>query len=246
LVTPSVLSCGRTSFEPFRVRLAQQCAAWRPSRCATPASGDFNAESSAEPVNRIRVGACDLLWASGLGTAVRRLDRICAARSTRLVEVEPERGDGPVVGPRSWDGGTERNTSRRERRVHGASRCDSDAATRAVAIGGHLPTRGRSPESVWRLGLPRPGDTRGANTTVLHGHGVDSCRSWFFAVSALRYALKENGRSLVWLGPPGEVGVPLVIQEYDPDFIALVEHLLAAEHSRQALWRKQSRAKPEE
>lgn len=88
--------------------------------------------------------------------------------------------------------------------------------------------------------------SRGNEITLAEGHGVDSLQALVSGIAALRHTLKLDARHLVWLGSPGEIGVPLVIQEDDPDFIALIEHLWEAEHSRQILWRKQSQKKPGE
>jgi hypothetical protein len=70
------------------------------------------------------------------------------------------------------------------------------------------------------------------------GHGVDSLQALINGIDGVRHALKDFSRNLIWLSGPGEVGFPLMVQEEDPDFIALVESVLDAEYSRQILFKK--------
>ena len=70
------------------------------------------------------------------------------------------------------------------------------------------------------------------------GHGVDSLQALINGIDAARHGLKDCSRNLIWLGGLGEVGFPLMVQEEDPDFIALVESVLDTEYHRQVLFKK--------
>jgi hypothetical protein len=75
------------------------------------------------------------------------------------------------------------------------------------------------------------------------GHGVDSLQALISGLSALRFALRSRSERLKWLGGPGEIGLPLMVHDEDPDFLALTEHLIAAEHSRQVIAAKHARTR---
>jgi hypothetical protein len=73
---------------------------------------------------------------------------------------------------------------------------------------------------------------RHSGTESIEAGGIDSLQALIMAISTARQALKTSMRSLIWLDKPGELGLPLMIQEEDPDFIALIELSIAAEHGR--------------
>lgn len=84
----------------------------------------------------------------------------------------------------------------------------------------------------------------GTESTALEGFGVDSLQALISGICALRHWQKTAGRrSLTWHGPPGELGLPLIVQEDDQDFLALIELVIAAEHSRQLVFRKRTQDK---
>src|SRR5262245_26689010 len=75
------------------------------------------------------------------------------------------------------------------------------------------------------------------------GHGVVSLQALISGLSALRFELRGRAGKLKWLGAPGEIGLPLLVHDEDPDFLALTEHLIAAEHSRQLIAAKRAQTK---
>lgn len=94
----------------------------------------------------------------------------------------------------------------------------------------------------WRCAVET---VEGGNTTTHEGHGVDALQVLVGGLAALRSALKQRGsRNLSWLNQVGVVGLPLLVQELDEDFLTLIESLVSAEYSRQLIERKrQSKAR---
>jgi hypothetical protein len=86
---------------------------------------------------------------------------------------------------------------------------------------------------------------RGDGVVTHHGRGVDSLQCIITAVAALRAMIGSDPRRFRWLGADGELGLPTVIQEDDPDFIAMIEHLIEAENSR-LLWMRKHVRPPNE
>jgi hypothetical protein len=74
------------------------------------------------------------------------------------------------------------------------------------------------------------------------GRGIDSLQALFVALGGVRNALGERMKSLTWLGEPREIGFPKMIQDDDPDFLTLIDHLLEVEYSRQLLTAKRQQA----
>lgn len=73
--------------------------------------------------------------------------------------------------------------------------------------------------------------------------GVDSLQALVTGMTALRYWIKKQRLTeLVWLGQPGDLGLPLVVQETE-EFLAVIEGLVTVEHSRLVL-HKSRLAKP--
>jgi hypothetical protein len=81
----------------------------------------------------------------------------------------------------------------------------------------------------------------GGRVDVLEGNGVDSLQALISAISAIRFALNPKRSEMAWLNVPGQLGLPLMVHEEDPDFLAVIEHTLAAEHARQTLAAKRVR-----
>jgi hypothetical protein len=75
---------------------------------------------------------------------------------------------------------------------------------------------------------------RNGGSTTITGKGVDSLQALFDALNNLRRAVQPEAANLAWLHA-GELGLPLLIFEDDPDALALFEHLIEAEHCRQRL-----------
>lgn len=79
-------------------------------------------------------------------------------------------------------------------------------------------------------------DREGGAPILRAGHGVDSLQALIQGIQAIRFSLDGKGRNLTWLrGARGHVGLPLMIEDHDPDFVTLVEHLLEAEYCRQLM-----------
>lgn len=74
--------------------------------------------------------------------------------------------------------------------------------------------------------------------THTFGRGIDALQALVNALSAVRHALRNELGTLTWLGVPGEIGVPRMVPDEDPDFLALFEHLLLAERYRVVLAKK--------
>jgi hypothetical protein len=80
---------------------------------------------------------------------------------------------------------------------------------------------------------------REATSTNFSGYGVDALQALISGLAAMRFGMKQLGTSkLKWVGAVGEIGLPLIVQEMDEDFLTLVEGLVSAEHSRQLVLRK--------
>ncbi len=80
------------------------------------------------------------------------------------------------------------------------------------------------------------------------GHGIDSLQSIVTAVAALRSKVAELGgregvQRFCWVSEQGELGLPVVVQDENPVFLDLIEHLLAAETCRELLGRTRAAKK---
>jgi hypothetical protein len=78
----------------------------------------------------------------------------------------------------------------------------------------------------------------GTSLAPVEARGVDSLQALIVGISAIRHTLKTLSKKLSWLGDSGETGLPLIIQDDDEDFIALVENVVEAEHRRAIIFRK--------
>lgn len=74
------------------------------------------------------------------------------------------------------------------------------------------------------------------------GRGVDSLQALVMALVGLRKALQEEADGLVWLGEPGEIGVPLVVAEHDPTFLNVIDALVQTEYAHRAAHLKYMRS----
>jgi hypothetical protein len=81
-----------------------------------------------------------------------------------------------------------------------------------------------------------------AEPLVVMGRGIDSLQALFTALGGVRNALGERLKNITWLGEPRGIGFPKMIQDDDPDFLTLIDHLLEAEYSRQLLTSKRQQA----
>src|SRR5450631_1360228 len=72
-------------------------------------------------------------------------------------------------------------------------------------------------QGIWvcRVEITRGGVSLGP----VEARGVDSLQALIVGMAAIRYTLKTQLEKLAWLGDPGEIGLPLIIQEDDQDFV---------------------------
>jgi hypothetical protein len=103
----------------------------------------------------------------------------------------------------------------------------------------YVPQHVRKHEWACTVEICRDGEVK-----TFTGRGVDSLQALLSAVSGLRNVLKPEISRLTWLGAPGEVGLPRLIAEEDSDYLALIDHLIAAEQCREILAAKRQRVKP--
>ena len=74
-----------------------------------------------------------------------------------------------------------------------------------------------------------------AKIKSLTGRGVDSLQSLLSALDGLRLEMKQHAAEVSYLGVRGWLGMPIMIGDDNPDFLALVEHLVGVEHCRRAI-----------
>jgi hypothetical protein len=71
----------------------------------------------------------------------------------------------------------------------------------------------------------------------VEGKGVDSLQALLSALSDLRRTVQPDAADLAWFHP-GQLGLPLILTEDDPDVAALFEHMIEAERCRLAIMAK--------
>ena len=100
----------------------------------------------------------------------------------------------------------------------------------------HRPVQEPNDNQDWSCTIEIRGEGR---SVAKQAFGVDALQALVSGLVALRHALRDEGaRRLIWLGEPGDLGLPLIIEESDEDFLALIEGLITVEHSRQLVFRK--------
>jgi len=112
---------------------------------------------------------------------------------------------------------------------------------RRHASGARLEIRIHAPEledrdgrvETWRCKAEIRESGRAARPIV--GHGVDSLQALITTLGGIWHALRAEQGEVSWLGQHGRIGLPLLVQDDDPDFVALVFHLIQAEHARAVL-----------
>lgn len=105
----------------------------------------------------------------------------------------------------------------------------------------HTPSREVSTPDEWACPV-KIRAARQPDRVLLTGRGVDSFQALVMALVGLRKALKDEADGLVWLGEPGEIGVPLVVPDHDQMFLSVVDALVQTEYARRALTLKQVRS----
>jgi len=74
--------------------------------------------------------------------------------------------------------------------------------------------------------------------TQVNSFGVDALQALINGIAAIRQHLGPMTSTLSWLGKPGEIGIPTMFHEEDPDFLALIGHVVNAEYRRKILLSK--------
>lgn len=93
-------------------------------------------------------------------------------------------------------------------------------------------------EDTWRCDVVAHRD--GAVAFQYAAHGVDSLQALINALAVLRRSVASLGggrgvRVFSWNSAPGAVGLPCLVQDEGPDFVEMIEHLVAAEMSRRLM-----------
>jgi len=101
--------------------------------------------------------------------------------------------------------------------------------------------QGEQGEWSCRLELRRGAD----NVAVLTGRGIDSLQALINAIGGFRSFFKDELARLTWFGVPRDVGLPKLISDDDPDFLALLEQVIETEYRRQALMHSRQRRRAE-